>query len=488
MGQVRDNNPTMKFCSCALLVFLPVIGALAPIDTARIFVNNPIRSHRIRLKSTSDGRGEDNIASVGGPVQREDPFQAASFEKPLMRPLGGGTALIFEMARKCMLDWSSDSATDGKLANPAKPANTRSKVLPRWHPHSGISDVNPSFRTESPVMNNQGFAKTIWRNVRKPNKPSLWRHALRTYDRMAELENRDPDSPASKLRIQRSNIHHEGALLACAKLGLWQRALEIYYHVLEIQQQQESQQEQLQQKYNRQQSAGQQTVALSAGATSARASTRNRRRVYVTDNMILSLVRACVRASRDKRSSSTNLIGTNVDASRSNGFGEEDGPNALRRDQQQRDVMLRRIPLDSAMEILTTMPDTHNIPIVARHVNPVAAAYQSLGFLQDAQNVLQVHLSNRTAGEEPEDGVDILNVYDFCSKDKGSYSLLVQCAVASGDWASAVEALQDMTEAGLYPTSRHCNSWTEISERQSQPRAVGGWKKKRDDYWLESVR
>ena len=43
------------------------------------------------------------------------------------------------------------------------------------------------------------------------------------------------------------NIHHEGAMLACAKLGLWQRALEIYYHVSDIQQQQDRQQEQLQQ-------------------------------------------------------------------------------------------------------------------------------------------------------------------------------------------------------------------------------------------------
>ena len=469
---------------------MPLVVALAPsyVTTRDVLRSRSRSSQWIRLRSTAS----DNVGPEGEQEQREDPFQAASFEKPLMRPLGGGSALIFEMARKCMVDWSSpDAATEGseqvytEMVKPAK--KRRSKVLPRWHPHSGISDVNPSFRTESPVMNNQGFARSIWRNVRKPNKPSLWRHALRTYDRMAELENQegDPKSPGSRLKIQRSNIHHEGAMLACAKLGLWQRALEIYYHVLGIQQQEETQQEQLlQQSNSQQQSPGQQTVpspSPSAVTNSASAVAQKRRRVCITDNMILSLVRSCVRASRSKSSP----VASSMDVSTGNQDGGEDGQF---RDRQESDMMLRRIPLDTAMEILTSMPDTHDIPIVARHVNPVAAAYQSLGFFQDAQNVLQMNLSNRTAGEEPEDGMDILNVYDFCSKDKGSYSLLVQSAVASGDWASAVEALQDMTEAGLYPTSRHCNSWTEISERQSQQRAVGSWKKKRDDYWLESVR
>ena len=54
-----------------------------------------------------------------------------------------------------------------------------------------------------------GFAKTIWRNVRKRNKPSLWRHALRTYDRMTQLED-DPNH----FNIRRANTHHEGAMLA----------------------------------------------------------------------------------------------------------------------------------------------------------------------------------------------------------------------------------------------------------------------------------
>jgi hypothetical protein len=114
---------------------------------------------------------------------------------------------MFEMVCKRMLDWGQQAA-DSKQQAP-KP-----KFLPRWHPHSGISDANPNFRNQSPAMNNQGFAKSIWRNVRKRNKPTLWRNALRTYDRMAILED-------DLLKIQRSNTHHEGAMLAWAKLGSW---------------------------------------------------------------------------------------------------------------------------------------------------------------------------------------------------------------------------------------------------------------------------
>jgi hypothetical protein len=434
--------------------------------------------------------------------------------------------MIFEMARKCLVDWSADAYTGaaaplmestttttetdsggGAATILVEPRRKRAKVLPRWHPHSGISDINPNFRTEAPVMNNKGFAKSMWRNVRKPNKPSLWRHTLRIYDRMAELEV-DATLANTALKIQRSNIHHEGAMLACAKLGLWQRALEIYYHVLEVQQQQEEndQRRQLQQtsspqSTNPQQQGLPQKVVATASAVSPRSSVaataavraagRLNRRVYVTDNMILSLIRACVRASRQKTSSLTIpvLLTSDSKDEQTDSQQQQQQKQLALEEQEHDDVMLRRrIPLDTAMEILSTMEETHNIPVVSRHVNAIAGAYQSLGFLLEARNVLETHLTNRTSGEEPEYGKDVLNVFDFCAKDKGSYSLLVQSSVASGDWASAVAALQDMTEAGLYPTSRHCNSWREISERQSQRRMVGSWKKKRDDYWLESVR
>ena len=182
-------------------------------------------------------------------------------DKPLVKTLGGGSSLIFEMARR-MLVW--DDETSSK-----KPS-----VLPRWHPHAGISDHNPSFRTQSPLMNNQGYAGTIWRNVRKRDKPSLWRYALRTYNRMKDLE-----GTSSPLNIERSNVHHEGALLACAKLGLWQEALQIYEHVEET-------------------ATTNQTVV---------ATTRRRKAVCVTDNMLLSLVSACVHGSRKLDGAETSL-------------------------------------------------------------------------------------------------------------------------------------------------------------------------------------
>eukprot|EP00428_Durinskia_dybowskii_P058989 CAMPEP_0170315150 /NCGR_PEP_ID=MMETSP0116_2-20130129/58162_1 /TAXON_ID=400756 /ORGANISM="Durinskia baltica, Strain CSIRO CS-38" /LENGTH=53 /DNA_ID=CAMNT_0010567627 /DNA_START=1 /DNA_END=159 /DNA_ORIENTATION=- len=48
---------------------------------------------------------------------------------------------------------------------------------------------------------------------------------------MTQLED-DPNHT----NIHRTNTHHEGAMLACAKLGLWQRALEIYHHVYQVEQ------------------------------------------------------------------------------------------------------------------------------------------------------------------------------------------------------------------------------------------------------------
>jgi hypothetical protein len=399
--------------------------------------------HATTLQSTSPNGDLSNTTNNdysddGYSQSDQDPFSA---DAPLMRPLGGGTAMIFEMARKCMLDFTNDVG-----AEEPKTTKATRKVLPRWHPHKGISDANPRFRTHAPVMNNQGFARNIWRNLRKRNKPSLWRHALRNYDRMATLEQEEQN----QLKIQRSNIHHEGAMLACAKLGLWQRAFEIYHYV--------HGQELVQQTYQKQ--LQQQQLGLSSPSTQNPQSVRQRRTVFVSDNMILSLVRACVRASKQTSPSSPELSLASA----------------------------RRVPLDAALEILSVLKQTHSIPLVSRHVNPVAAAYQALGYREEGRTILQTLLEDRIIGDEPENGMDILNVHDICSKDKGSYSLLVQGAVASEAWADAVEALGEMTDAGLFPNSRHLNAWTEISERQSQPRAVGSWKKKRDDYWLESVR
>lgn len=431
--------------SSSSIRWLLVFFSFAPIAVAFSSNHQPVSplKHATTLQSTSPNGDLSDAINTDCPDDNsqsdQDPFGA---DAPLVRPLGGGTAMIFEMARKCMLDFTNDVDAE----EPKAKTETR-KVLPRWHPHKGISDANPRFRTHAPVMNNQGFARNIWRNVRKRNKPSLWRHALRNYDRMATLEGEEQN----QLKIQRSNIHHEGAMLACAKLGLWQRAFEIYHYVHG----QEVKQKGYQKKLQKQQ------LGLSSPSTQNPQSVRQRRTVFVSDNMILSLVRACVRASKQTSSSSSPELSL---------------------------ASARRVPLDAALEILSALNQTHSIPLVSRHVNPVAAAYQALGYREEGRTILETLLGDRTIGDEPENGMDILNVHDICAKDKGSYSLLVQGAVASGEWADAVEALSEMTDAGLFPNPRHLNAWTEISERQSQPRAVGSWKKKRDDYWLESVR
>ena len=123
--------------------------------------------------------------------------------------------------------------------------------------------------------------------------------------------------------------------------------------------------------------------------------------------------------------------------------------------------------------------------MTAQHLNPLAAAYQSIGCDAAASNLLQTLLTNRTSGPEEEDGNDPFNAHDVSARNKGSYALLVQSAVSEGDWAGAVVALRDMTDgAGLYPAARHLNTWTEVSERKTKQRTTRSWKKKRYDLAL----
>lgn len=342
-----------------------------------------------------------------------------------VRTIGGGADMIFEMARQMMLWDEPDSSKAQQQQQQQQQPQQTTSVLPRWRPIGGVADANPSFRTSAPMMNSQGYAGIIWRNVRKANKPSLWRHALRTYDRMEQNTGKSASGAAedgkTKLKVQRSNLHHEGALVACAKLGLWKKAIEIYKTVEEDQKK-----------------------------------ASNYRRVFITDNMVLSLIRSCVRGSKDA-------------AARGKSLDE------------------RRAPLDACLEVLLSMEEKHGLPLVARHVNPIAAAFQKLGMITEASDLIVAHLQDRTSGPEEEDGDDPFNVNDVRAKDKGSYSLLVKGAVSEGNWEGAVEQLKIMTEAGLFPNSRNLNAWTEVSERKSKQRAARSWKKKRDEYWLESV-
>lgn len=237
----------------------------------------------------------------------------------------------------------------------------------------------------------------------------------------------------SDLIVQPTNIHHEGALLATAKLGLWERALQIFRRVQE-------EEATLRKRHS------------NNGSSDSAASSRQSFSVHVTEHMVSSVVRACVRA--------------------------------VRRDTKAAPLEERRRPLDEARSILKEVKERHRIVLDAHHVNPLAAAYQSIGLRKEAADVLESFLSDRTIGEEPENGNETLNVNNLGTKDKGSYALRVHSAVSAEDWGAAVENLTIMTEAGLYPVDRHLNSWMEVSERKTKHRTTRSWKKKRDQSWV----
>lgn len=62
---------------------------------------------------------------------------------------------------------------------------------------------------------NSDLAHRVWKNARKRNRPSLYRYSLRTF-----FQVKHP-----------TNIHYEGALVACAKLGDFETALKLYHQI-----------------------------------------------------------------------------------------------------------------------------------------------------------------------------------------------------------------------------------------------------------------
>jgi pentatricopeptide repeat protein len=469
---------------------------------------------------------------------------------PTTTTLGGGTAMIFEMARRM---WSSNnndsdndniaadsfSALETAAASPPPPFYNNNMMvgdrlggLPRFRRPglTGVEDVNPQFRTQPPLMDSQGYAATIWKNVRKRDKPSLWRYALRTFDRMAQQQQQQQQQlNRNDIFVQRTNIHYEGALAATAKLGLWERAVEIFQEVEEqqaAQMQKLEQQKQTQKRLSNSKSRiGSSSSSItptatrtsSSGRVPIRTTTSSATRsptaaapkdlpIQVTDHMVTSLIRACVRASRQEPSFSLEeeRVG-NIDVSSLS--SSPSAPPSKEEQQQERLALLalRRKPLDRAVEIAIERcmlmyadddDDTNtnnNMPygclrVEAHHVNPLAAAYLQLGLIPEANKLLHL-LKNRKIGPEPEKRSDVrFNINDLGTKDKASYTLLVKGFVSQGDWVGAVDVLADMTTAGLYPVNRHLNEWTEVSERKTKHRTTRSWKKKRDEFWLDSVR
>ena len=330
--------------------------------------------------------------------------------QPMVTTISGGTSTLFE--------------------------SIRNAVVPRWHPVTGVADVNPEFRIASPTMNSAGYAASIWRNARK-RQPAMWRYALRTFERMVEQQ-KEQQSNGPKLDIV--NTHYEAALVAASKLGWSKRAIEIYDTI-------ESKQAKILERIQQLSSiGGSATNSAGSKSTASNNALNTKISVRITENMVLSMIRACVREAMKYK---------------------------------------KREPLDELMQkVVYTIHDKHSIPITSVHLNPIAAAYQTLGYTDDANNILLGNLLDRIGGPEAEnDGIDTgtFNVYDVQAKDKGSYSLLVQSAVQEQDYGQAVKALKTMTEAGLYPTNRHLNKWTEVSNtprytttKPRQYRTIGG--------------
>jgi hypothetical protein len=554
----------------------------------------------------------DDMSNGNSTYPNEPPIENDNdaVSKPKRTTLSGGPSLIFEMARR-MLVWDDELYENSMLNDagsrrgegnmgslstssslppppeqlaafpPLSVTSTSSPLLsieasvsplPRWRPSAirqqSISNVNPAFRTSSPIMTNAGYAGILRRNSRKKNKPSMWRYCLRIYNKMGELEkgiaeetvdgiatgDADTTSIGGRRRIKkikRGVAHHEAALVAASKLGMWEEAILIFRGVeLSV------------------------SNRIATVATGSNNRTIRRGGDCVTDNMILSVISACVKGSNVKHTASSKTpysdsgldemnIVNGIDA---NGQTSNTTRKAIlpsRPMMRALTVDERRKPLDVARDILLSMEEKHDIPLVSRHINPLASAYNRLGMCSDASALINGHLKDRTPPPPPKkqhvssstksrlwrdkrelvsdnpgfegvplvewnddslNGVDAslnvdeddddddlieraqFNIHEMKSKDRASYSLLVQGAAIEGDWTSAVHELQRMADAGLYPNSRDINSWNEVMERGCRPAGngvkdaaenwtrVGGrqrrrsWKKKRDGIWLGNLR
>jgi len=389
-------------------------------------------------------------------VSKKNTIDDVGETEPMQQTLSGGPALIFAMARR-MLVWEDESyegdpntrnsgpyksigSSESKSQTSITASSSKTRtVLPRWHPHDGIADNNPYFRSEQPLMNNRGYAGVIRRNSRKRGKISLWRHAIRVYDKMRTLE----EEGGGELRIRRGTEHHEAALVAYAKLGLWRDSLRIYTELANLDVD----------------NTNSISYVAPDDSSDSRSKYFNRPEIIsedgskekVTDNMILSIISACVRGSKSKK---------------------YDSPKE------------RRAPLDAAKDIVFAMEKRHDIVLASRHVNSLAAAYQKRGLSIESSNLLQRTLAQRTKPTLKNDDTQGYSsagaINEVSAKDGASYNILIQGAVSEGDWSSAIDSLRSMTETGHYPSNGNLNSWTEIANKRERRGSGRKMKKTRE--------
>ena len=290
------------------------------------------------------------------------------------RTISGGPSLIFEMARR-MLVWddelyqglndASREGDKGKLLSTALSDGANPSInAPRWRPspllQRSISNVNPAFRTSSPIMTSAGYAGILRRNSRKKVKPSMWRHTLRVYDKMADLEKITIDgrSDSKKKAIRRKSVHHEAALVAASKLGAWEQAIEIYHNVEHIPI------SSYKKGTRAGRSVGDGTAPINSSMnntdSNAHATKQLSRTSGVTDNMVLSVISACVKGSKFKRTTcmvpfpsinTTNATKPTVAGNNSIDVASYSSQRTVR----MLTIEERRRPLDAAREIILSM-------------------------------------------------------------------------------------------------------------------------------------
>mmetsp|Transcript_13821 Transcript_13821/g.23480 ORF Transcript_13821/g.23480 Transcript_13821/m.23480 type:complete len:575 (-) Transcript_13821:41-1765(-) len=546
----------------------------------KVVTTSAEREHKFRAKRKISTEEDDGSSSRQGDavISSVDGDQNSSDNVPKQTTLSGGTPLILDMARR-MLVWDDElyqglnDASPSSEPSPSAAAPTQAAAanaaavaaLPRWRPKSitqqSISNANPSFRTSSPIMTNAGYASILKRNSRKKNKPSMWRHCLRVYDKMGELEKeRRTDKRGKRIKVKRSTAHHEAALVAASKLGLWEEALSIYKRV------------------EKASLASKNNVAATSNADGGSVMKLRSKNIRITDNMVLSVVKASVKASRIKKTTTKAPIyldsvnDAEQPSSPEEAMSNTTALNATMYDESADSVppvqpttsarpsltlrllttQERREPLDFARDVVLSMEEKHDIPLVSRHVNPLASAYLHLGLRSEAANLINslndrrppppdVYVypkkfmkekSELTSPGRFSEGVQIvnwedddlddvedsgndeeefgygyespqLNIHDVQSKDRGSYSLLVKGAVIDEDWVGAVGELQRMNDAGLHPNSSNLNSWSEVMEKGCRPAGKGevmddnyysnrqrrrSWRKRRDGIWLGNIR
>ena len=126
-------------------------------------------------------------------------------EQTVIETIAGGPATLFQdiLRNRNMMFW-----------RPHKAAKQFQGSIPEKK--NFFDNSNTEFRYKSPAMTQEGYALTMLKNSRKRNKPVLWRYTLKKYKEM---------------NMQKLNVHHEAALVACAKLGLYREALEILFEI-----------------------------------------------------------------------------------------------------------------------------------------------------------------------------------------------------------------------------------------------------------------